>query len=262
MKGRIKMKILAIGDIVGDEALEKVIQIIPKIKKENNIDFIIANGENIVKARGINKICFEKLVQAGVDAVTMGNHTYSNKEIYDIEDNRLIVPANYNEDTIYKGYKVYECNNNKIFVANLIGKGLGGILNPFKTINNIINNLDDDIKIRIIDFHGEYGNEKRSIAHMLKNKISVVFGTHTHVQTADEKILYDGVGFITDIGMCGAVNSAIGYDLDFETKRYLEELKDDSILAKDKIYKFNACVFDINELTGKTINTKRINIEI
>lgn len=256
------MKILTIGDIVGEEALEKVIQIIPKIKKENNIDFIIANGENIVKAKGINKVYFEKLVQAGVDAVTMGNHTYSNNGIYDIEDNRLIVPANYNEDTTYQGYKVYECNNNKIFVANLIGKGLGGRLNSFKTINNIINNLDDDIKIRIIDFHGEYGNEKRSIAHMLKNKISVVFGTHTHVQTADEKILYDGIGFITDIGMCGPVNSAIGYDLDFEAKRYLEELKADSILAKDEIYKFNACVFEINKSTGKTIDIKRINIEI
>ena len=256
------MRILAIGDIVGEDALEKVIQIIPKKKKENNIDFIIANVENIVKARGINKVCFERLVQAGVDAVTMGNHTYSNKEIYDIEDNRLIVPVNYNEDTIYKGYQVYERNNNKIFVANIIGKGLGGKLNPFKTINSIINNLDDDIKIRIIDFHGEYGNEKRSIAHMLKNKISVVFGTHTHVQTADEIILYDGVGFITDIGMCGSVNSAIGYDLDFETKRYFDELKDDSILAKDEIYKFNACVFEIDDSTGRTIGIKRINIKI
>lgn len=256
------MRILAIGDIVGEETLEKVIQIIPKIKRENNIDFIIANGENIVKARGINKICFKKLVEAGVNVITMGNHTYSNAEIYDIKDNKLIVPANYNEDTICKGYEIYKYNNTKIFVANLLGKGLGAKLNPFKTINNIINNLDDDIKIRIIDFHGEYGNEKRSIAHMLKNKISVVFGTHTHVQTADEKILYDGVGFITDIGMCGAINSAIGYDLDFETKRYLEELKDDSILAKDEFYKFNACVFEIDESTGKTIDIKRFNLEI
>lgn len=256
------MKILAVGDIVGEEALEKVIQIIPKIKKENNIDFILANGENIVKARGINKTCFEELVEAGVDAVTMGNHTYSNKGIYDIADNRLIVPANYNNDTVYKGYQIFEFNNNKIFVANLLGKGLGANLNPFKTINDIIDNLDEDIKIRIIDFHGEYGNEKRSIAHMLRNKISVVFGTHTHVQTADEKILYDGVGFITDIGMCGAVNSAIGYDLDFETKRYLEELKDDSILASDESYKFNACLFDIDESTGKTIDIKRINRKV
>ena len=255
------MKILAIGDIVGEEALEKVIQIIPKIKKENNIDFIIANGENIVKARGINKICFEKLVEAGVNVITMGNHTYSNAEIYDIKDNKLIIPTNYKEDTFYKGYGIYKCNNTKIFVANLLGKGLGAKLNPFKTINNIIDNIDEDIKIRIIDFHGEYGNEKRSIAHMLRNKISVVFGTHTHVQTADEKI-YDGVGFITDIGMCGPVNSAIGYDLDFETKRYLEELKDDSILAKDEFYKFNACMFQIDESTGKTNTVKRINMEI
>lgn len=192
----------------------------------------------------------------------MGNHTYSNKEIYDIKDNKLIVPANYNKDTIYKGYKIYKCNNTKIFVPNLLGKGLGDKLNPFKTINNIINNLDDDIKIRIIDFHGEYGNEKRSIAHMLKNKVSVVFEKHTHVQTADEKILYDGVGFITDIEMCGSINSAIGYDLNFETKRYVEELKDDYILAKDETYKFNACVFEINKSTGKTIDIKRINIEI
>lgn len=256
------MKILTIGDIVGEETLEKVIQIIPKIKKENSIDFIIANGENIVKARGINKTCFDKLVQAGVDVVTMGNHTYSNKGIYDIENNKLIVPANYAKDNIQKGWGIFECNNNKIFVTNLLGKGLGAKLNPFKTINNIVDKLDDEIKIRIIDFHGEYGNEKRSIAHMLRNKISVVFGTHTHVQTADEKILYDGVGFITDIGMCGPVNSAIGYDLDFETKRYLEELKDDSKLASDDIYQFNACMFNIDESTGKTLNIKRINTKL
>ena len=256
------MNILTIGDIVGENTLNKIVEALPKIKHKYKIDFIIANGENIVKARGINKECFEKLVHAEVDVITMGNHTYSNDGIYNIHNKRLIIPANFNESTIEKGWGLFECNKQKVFVANLLGKGLGAELNPFKTINNIMDNLDKDIKIRIIDFHGEYGNEKRSLVHMLKDKVSAVYGTHTHVQTSDEKILYDRVGFITDIGMSGPINSAIGYDLDFETKRYLEELKEDSKLAIDENSCFEGCLFKIDENTGNTQKIERIKIDL
>ena len=238
------MKILAIGDIVGENALKTVEETIQQLRTKNNIDFIIANGENIVKARGINKESFYRLIHAGVDVVTMGNHTYSNEGIYEINDNRLIVPINYNEETITKGYGIYECNNKKIFVANVLGKGLGAELNAFNTINKIVCELNADIKIRIIDFHSEYGNEKRAMAYMLKDKISVLYGTHTHITTADEKILDTGVGFITDIGMCGPIDSAIGYDLEFEVERYTKKLKDYSKLSNDINCSFNACLFD------------------
>lgn len=150
----------------------------------------------------------------------MGNHTYSNKGIYDIDDNRLIVPLNYNENN-KNGYGIFECNGEKIFVTNILGKNLGSKLNGFKSINEVLSHLDKNIKIRIIDFHSEYCNEKMAMAHMLKNEVSVVFETHTHIQTSDNKILYNRLGYITDVGMCGPINSAIGYDLDFEVKRFL-----------------------------------------
>lgn len=253
------MRILAIGDIVGENAVKKIEQDLPSIKQEFKIDFVIANGENAAKARGITKELFERIINAGVNVVTMGNHTYSNKGIYDIHDKRLLVPVNYNQETVENGYGIYECKGVKIFVSNILGKRLGASLNAFNTIDSIISNIDDDVKIRIIDFHGEYGNEKRAMAYFLRHRISAFYGTHTHIETADEKMIEPGVGFITDIGMCGPSNSAIGYDLDFEVSRYKNELSDDSKLSQDENCTFNGCMFEIDEQTGKTISIERIN---
>lgn len=144
-------------------------------------------------------------------------------------------------------------------MANVLGKGLGAQLNGFQIIDKTIDCLDNNIKIRLIDFHGEFGNEKAAMMHMLRNKVSVVYGTHTHIATADEKILEPGVGFISDIGMCGPIDSGIGYNLDFEVRRYKEQLKDDSKLSEDRNCSFNACLFKIDEKTGKTIQIERIN---
>lgn len=255
------MKILAIGDIVGENTLKELEHKLPKIIEENKINFIIANGENIANARGITKKAFLKLLELGVNVVTMGNHTFSNSEIKEILDHpNLIIPANISEETIEKGYNIYQLNEEKILVVNLIGKNLGANLNPYTIIEKIMSKIDDDIKIRIVDFHGEYGNEKKAMAYFLKDKISVLFGTHTHVQTADEQILPFGEGFITDIGMSGPMESAIGYDIDFEIQRFSGKTKEDSILSKDEQIMINGCIFDIDEETGKTIDIKRLSI--
>lgn len=254
------MKILTIGDIVGEEVLKAIEDILPKLKEKYNIDFVIANGENIVNARGINKHSFYKLIDSGVDVVTMGNHTYSNEGIYEIDDKRLLVPVNYRQETIEKGYGIFECKGQRIFVSSVLGKKLGAELNAFLTIESVVENIDDDIKIRIIDFHSEYGNEKKALAYFLKGKISALYGTHTHIQTADEQILSTGEGYITDIGMCGSKESAIGYDINFEIKRFKEETKEDSKLAKDDEIIINGCIFEIDENTGKTIKIERVNI--
>ena len=256
------MKILAIGDIVGENVLDKIDIALQKVKENYTIDFIIANGENITNSRGIDKNSFDKLLKMGIDVVTMGNHTFSNEKIYDINDKRLIIPANYDTTTIEKGYGIFDCNGKKIFIANLLGKKLGGNLNAFETINKIISDLKEKIDIKIIDFHSEYGNEKRALAHMLKDKVSIVYGTHTHVATADESILYNGLGYITDLGMCGSVNSAIGYDLDFEVDRFLKETKQDSVLSNDTNYIFNACLFEVNDIDGKVIKIEPIRFLI
>lgn len=255
------MNILVLGDIVGELTIQKIKSVHNEITKKYKIDFTIANGENITQARGISKDAFFQLLDIGINVVTMGNHTFSNPEINEIMSHpNLIIPANFNEDTIKNGYGIFNCKNQKIFVSNLLGKCWGAKLNAFDTIDNILNQIPNDIKIKIIDFHGEYVNEKRAMLYFLKEKISVLYGTHTHVQTADEQIISNGVGYITDIGMCGPKESAIGYDIDFEIKRFRNLTNEDSKLSKDTEIAINGCIFNIDETTGKTVGIKRIKI--
>lgn len=254
------INILALGDITGVNAVIKLESELKDIKNKYDIDFIIANGENAEKARGITKDLFDRIIAAGVDVITMGNHTFSNADIYNINNDRLIIPANIDEKSLDRGYNIFNCKGVKIFVCNLMGKDCipKPKYNAFKIARKIFDNIDNDIKIRIIDFHAGFCNQKRVLAHYLKDEVSAIYGTHTHIQTADESILYNKVGYITDIGMCGPINSAIGYDLDFETKRFVEELKDDSILAEDANCAINGCIFKVDIKTGKTIEIRRI----
>lgn len=213
-------------------------------------------------ARGISKKAFFDLLEIGINTITMGNHTFSNPEINEIIDHpNLIIPANCNEETINKGYGIFTCKGQKIFVSNLLGKNWGAKLNAFDVADKILDKIPKDIKIRIIYFHAEYVNEKRAMLYFLQKRISALYGTHTHVQTADEQITSLGVGYITDIGMCGPKESAIGYDIDFEIKRFRDLTKEDSKLSKDKQTTINGCIFDIDEITGKTIYVERIHID-
>ncbi len=256
------MKILVLGDIVGENTIEKLKQVYNQIVEKYKIDFTIANGENASRARGISKKAFFEILEIGINAITMGNHTFSNPEINEFIDNpNLIIPANYSKDTIKKGYGIFDCKNQKIFVSNLLGKDCGASLNAFNTIEKVLDGVAEDIKIKVIDFHAAYCNEKKAMAYFLNEKISALYGTHTHVQTADEQIILSKVGYITDIGMCGPKKSAIGYDIDFEISRYRELTKEDSKLASDKHIVINGCIFDIDEKTGNTINIERISIE-
>lgn len=252
--------ILALGDIVGEQAIEMLENNLKEIKEKYSVDFVIANGENACKARGITKKLFYRLIDSGIDVVTMGNHTYSNPDIYEIDDKRLIIPLNGHRKTKEKGYEIFECKGSQIFVANLLGKSLGGELNAFKEIREVLHHLKEDIKIKVIDFHAECCNEKMALAYMLRNDVSMVYGTHTHVQTNDAKILYHRLGYITDIGMCGPIRSAIGYDLDFEVKRWLEDNGQDSILSDDSNCQINGIIFKVDPNTGNTLNVHTIVI--
>lgn len=253
------MRILVLGDIVGENTIKKLEEVLPQIKIDNNINFTIANGENVTNARGIDKKSFFRLLEIGVNVITMGNHTFSNPEINDIlEEKELIIPANSKRDLVQKGYGIFNCKNQKIFVGNLLGRACNPELKAFDVIEEIIKNIPEDVKIRLIDFHGEFANEKKACAYFMKEKISALYGTHTHVQTADEQILKNGIGYITDIGMCGPKESAIGYDIDFEIKRYTEFPEEDSKLSTDSEIMINGCIFDIDDNTGKTTKVKRI----
>ncbi len=259
------MKILAIGDIVGERAVEKLAIHLPKIIEENTIDFTIANGENSANGNGLTKELFDKIITAGVDVVTMGNHTWGNKEIYDfIEDKKIIRPANITKGMPGNGYTIINKGNTKILVINLIGRrmmeGVYYSNNPFTTVTEILEEVKEDINIIMVDFHAQSTGEKFNMGYFLDGKVSAVYGTHTHVQTADEIIMPKGTAFITDIGMTGACLSDLGCDVENSIKRYLEDKPVKDIMSTNEIM-INACIFDIDEVTGKATAAKRLHID-
>ncbi|MCI9365219.1 MAG: TIGR00282 family metallophosphoesterase [Clostridia bacterium] len=256
------MKVLAVGDLIGESGFNKLSEEIEKIKKENNIDFIIVNGENVADGMGITKKLFDGIIKLGTDVVTMGNHTWGKRDIFGfIDDPRLIRPANYPEGVCGKGYGIYECNNKKIAVINLIGRTDMNVLseNPFLTCNKIVEKIKDKVDIIIVDFHAEATAEKIAMGYYLDGKVTILFGTHTHVQTADEKILERGTGYITDIGMTGPKNSVIGMDIEASLKRFLTTLPERYRVAKGECI-LNGCIFEIDDETCKLKKISRINI--
>lgn len=256
------MKILAIGDIVGDTGVKKVKSILENLKKQENIDFVITNGENAAEGMGITEKNFNDLISAGTDVVTMGNHTWGKKDIFKFIDNpKLIRPANYPKDVVGNGFGIYECKGKKIAVINLIGRVDMGVLseNPFLKAKEIISNIKNKADIIIIDFHAEATAEKIAMGYYLDGKITAMFGTHTHVQTSDEKILPNGTGYITDIGMTGPEHSVIGMDISASIKRFETTLPERYRIAVGKSM-FNGCIFEINDETNKVENIKRVRL--
>lgn len=258
------MRILAVGDVVGERAVEKLEKELKELKTKEKIDVIIANGENAANGNGLTNELFDKLLASGVDIVTMGNHTWGNKEIYDfIEDDRIVRPANITKGMPGKGYTIYQKDNTKILVINLIGRRMMEMVyysnNPFTTVQEILEEVEEDIKIIIVDFHAQSTGEKFNMGYFLDGKVSAIYGTHTHVQTADEIIMPQGTGFITDIGMTGAYLSDLGCDVENSIKRYLEDMPVKDIMSKNEIM-INGCIFDIDETNGKTLAIKRLHI--
>ena len=241
------MKILAVGDLVGECGLNILKQTLPKIRKEKNIDFVIVNAENVASGMGITAKDFNELLKLKVDVITMGNHTWAKKDIFTFIDNpKLLRPANYSKGVVGKGIGIYECKNKKIAVMNLIGRTDMHVLseNPFTVAQELLDEVKADIKI--IDFHAEATAEKIAMKYFIDGKATVLFGTHTHVQTADETILQKGTGYITDIGMTGPKKSVIGMDIDASIKRFETTLPEKYKVASGEA-KLNGCIFEIND---------------
>lgn len=254
------MKILAVGDIVGTSGVNKLKSKLKEIKQRENIDFVIVNGENAAEGMGITEKNFKDIISEGVDVVTMGNHTWGKKDIFKfIDDPKIIRPANYPEGVVGKGYNIYNCKDKKIAVINLIGRVDINILseNPFLLAKKIIEEIRNKVDIIIIDFHAEATAEKIAMGYYLDGKVNIIFGTHTHVQTADEKILPKGTAYITDIGMTGPEHSVIGMDVNASLKRFETTLPERYKIADGPCI-FNAVVFDFDENLSKIVNIKRI----
>ena len=254
------MKILAVGDIVGESGVQKLKTVLPKIKNEEQIDFVITNGENSAGGMGITEKNYKDILFAGTDVITMGNHTWAKKDIFKfIDDAQIVRPANYTEGIPGKGYTIIKAKNKNIAVINLIGRVDVNVLseNPFKVASKIVEKINEEADIIIIDFHAEATAEKIALGHYLDGKVTAIFGTHTHVQTADAKILPNGTGYITDIGMTGPEHSVIGMEISASIKRLETTLPEKYKLAEGDCM-FNGVIFEIDEETNKVISVKTV----
>ena len=256
------MKILAVGDIVGENGLKKLRNELPKLIKEQNIDFVIVNGENVAGGMGITHKLFNQIIEAGADVVTLGNHTWSKKDVFNfIDDEKLLRPANYPGNVPGKGVNIYQCKNKKIAVISLLGRTNMGVLaeNPFLEADKILEKIKNQVDIIIVDFHAEASAEKIAMKHYLDERVNIIFGTHTHVQTADEEITEKGTAYITDIGMTGPKDSVIGMDKQASIKRFVTTLPEKYKLA-DGDCKLNSCLFELDDETCRTNKIQRINL--
>jgi len=256
--------VLFLGDVFGKPGrliLERKLQ---SIIKENNVDIVIANGENAAGGIGISPDICNTLFNIGIDVVTSGNHIYKKREIYDYiaKQPRLLKPANYPPGTPGRGYHIIsdrKINENKIAVVNICGRVFIENLDcPFRCMDKILENIKEEVQVIIVDFHAEVTSEKVAMGWYLDGRVSAVIGTHTHVQTADERILPGGTAYITDVGMVGPRDSVIGVKKENIIERFLKLMPQKFIVAEDD-YLINAVLVDIDEKSGKASDIKRIN---
>lgn len=257
------MRFLIIGDIVGNNGVEYLQKHLDSIRKLNKIDFVIANAENSTPVgKGISKAVAQTLYSCGVDVMTMGNHTFNNFEINKLFDEEfpVIRPANMPPETEGEGYIITDFLGTKIAVINLLGRVYMESMDcPFRTADSLIEKIKDDADIIIVDFHAEATSEKKAMGFYLDGRVSAVFGTHTHVQTADERILEGGTAYITDVGMTGCHNSVLGVKKDIIIKRFLTSIHQRHEI-EDGTATMEGVIIDIDETTGKSTNIERLQI--
>ncbi len=219
------MRFLCIGDVIGRTGRNALKHFLPEVVEKEKVDFIIANGENAAGGFGITKKVYDELIKLGIDVITSGNHIFDKKEVFQFIDKeeRLLRPANYPEGAPGKGYGIYTKNGKKIAVINLMGRALMGIpLDcPFKKFDEIYKKISESVDFIIVDFHAEATSEKNAFGFYVDGRADIVFGTHSHVATADEMLLPKGSAYITDVGLTGPKYSVIGMKIEDPLKKFL-----------------------------------------
>lgn len=258
------MKVLFIADIMGQAGREAVARVLPGLKTKNQFDLIIANGENAAGGNGLTPHIARELFHLGIDVLTMGNHTWDKKEILDIIDDEAIVrPANYAPGVPGRGAMlVTTASGFKVGILNLIGRVFMPPSDcPFRVAEKVIQELKKETPVIIVDIHAEATSEKVAMGWYLDGKVSAVIGTHTHIQTADEKVLPEGTAFITDVGMTGPFDSVIGIKKEIILQRFLMQMPI-RFEVSDKDIWFNGVVMEIDEKSGKAIKIQRLQIKV
>ena len=253
-------KVLAVGDVVGGPGMDRIYRSLRWLKKKTQADFVVVNGEN-ASVVGITPNQAEEIFDAGADVITLGNHTYAKREIVDyMEDNsRILRPANYAPQAPGKGWKVFDTKAGPVAVIDLIGRCNMdyGPDNPFLMIEKILKLID--AKIVLVEIHAEATSEKLAMGYLLDGRVSAVWGTHTHVPTADTMILPKGTGYVTDLGMTGPKNSILGIRPDLSIAKFRGDLTERYRWA-DGPTKLEAVLFTIDTQTGKCIKAERVDL--
>jgi metallophosphoesterase (TIGR00282 family) len=254
------INILFVGDIVGEPGMNITRMMLPGLIKKFDADLVIANGENVSEGKGRTEKEGGELFSLGVHVITGGNHTWDKRQSQEYLKKmpNVLRPQNYPKGTYGRGYYIAETVKGKVAVVNLQGRAFMPPIDcPFRTAEWIIGKLKDETKVILIDFHAEATAEKQALAFFLDGKVSAVVGTHTHVQTADERISEKGTAFITDVGMTGPYDSVIGMKSEAALNRFLYQTPQKYQTAVDNVH-FAAIFLSVDELTGRTRHIERI----
>lgn len=257
------MNILIVADVVARPGRLAILDKIQDIRAQYSIDIALMNGENVAGGFSITPALADELFAAGFDLMTSGNHIYDKPEILPYLDAnpRLIRPANYPAESPGKGLFVGEINGYKIAALNLLGRVfMPPIDDPFRVARSAIESIPDDVKIRLVDMHAEATSEKYAMGWFLNGKVTAVYGSHTHVQTADERILDGGTAYITDVGMTGSYDGVIGMDKFDVVERFTKVPAKRAGHAKSDVW-ICAVVLEVDETTGKAKKITRLRLE-
>lgn len=257
------MRVLAVGDVCAPDGCDYALNMIPIIKRQENIDLVIVNGENSALGNGITSESANLIFAAGADVITGGNHTLRRPEFFDTLDSNPFVlrPHNLKDATVGSGYCLFDMGRCQAAVINLSGQIYLERLNcdnPFKCVDELLQRAErDGAKYIFVDFHAEATSEKRAMGFYLDGRVSAIFGTHTHVQTNDAQILPCGTGYVTDLGMTGVIDSILGVKKEIIINR----LRDNDMSRFEQASgscALNGCIFDIDDNTGLTKSVKLI----
>jgi metallophosphoesterase (TIGR00282 family) len=257
------MRLLFLGDIVGSSGREIVKTYLPRLKRKYQPDFIVANGENAAHGRGITEKIAKELFEAGVHAITLGNHTWDNKDIFDFIDRepRMIRPANFPKGTPGSGITYIKQADAELAVINLQGRAFLPPLDcPFETADRLVQQASKRTKLIFVDFHAEATSEKQALGWYLDGRITALVGTHTHVQTGDERILPNGTGYLTDAGMCGPMDGILGMEREAVIKKFITQLPVRFEVATGRS-QLNGVLFTLDKSKGITTGIERIRID-
>jgi 2',3'-cyclic-nucleotide 2'-phosphodiesterase len=258
----VRVKLLFIGDVVGQPGRRAVKEIVPKLREAHGLHFVIANGENSAGGSGITSKTAEEIFSAGVDLITSGDHLWDQKEVLELLQNekRFVRPLNYPAGTPGQGSAIAEVPKGlRIAVLNLQGRTfMPDLENPFHAARAEVDRLRQRTKIIFVDMHAEATSEKIAMARMLDGQVSAVIGTHTHVQTADEQIFPGGTAFLSDAGFTGPHESVLGREIEPVIQRFLTNMPQRFEVAKERIL-LQGAIVEIEDSSGKAISIQRIS---